>query len=575
MSKPDFGRLGARCGWGKGLLDFHPDEDIKIPLVYGTSKGRKMAERVLLINDISPVCGELLAEEGFLVETGGDPGEKELVDLAGGFSCIVLRGASKITEAVLAAGAKGDLRLVVRVGAGVNNIDLASATRLGVIVCNTPGTNARGVVELTIGAFLVMARNIVAGHNALKAGRWEKSKLAGTELRGKTLGIIGLGNIGRGVAGVARAMEMRVIGHDPVTPEDVAAELGIELQPLKRVFAESDYISLHAALTEESTNLINADAIAMMKDGIIIANCARAQLVDRAALLAALDSGKVRYYYTDVFEKEPPDPGDALVKNPRVLVTPHLGGATAEATVEGARQAACEITAFFKEGGIINSVNYFPGDPAVKPWEPVAEKLGDFSFQFLAGSHKVSGMALRFNGRLAEHGTESLTAAFLKGYLQNAYEDANLINARQLAREAGLRFVESKTENVRDYVRVAFETDRGEVILRGSQINLKDILYSIDDYFFDVTLKDKFYLVSTHSNVPGIVGIIGTNLGDAGVNIEKFSLEDKPDRPSMAIISTSSEIPGEVLESIEEAVRTRGGEIALKRVKLHAEPALD
>jgi len=534
-----------------------------------------MSQRVLLLNGIHPLAAELLEKEGFEVEIGGKPNEEELVELAPKFSCIALRGASKITEPVVKSGVNGDLRLVVRVGAGVNNIDLAAATRNGLIVCNTPGTNARGVVELTMAALLAMARNFVQGNNSLKEGRWEKSSLTGTQLLGKTLGVIGLGNIGRGVAAIAKAMEMRVVGHDPVIAEDIASEIGVELVDLDRLYSESDYISLHASLTEESKNMIDAKALARMKDGVAIANCARAQLVDEEALLAALDAGKVRFYYTDVFSSEPPPADDPLVKHPRVLVTPHLGGSTEEAGAQGARQAATEIAAFFKESRVINSVNYFPGDPALAPWEPVAEKMGDFAYQYLSGDYKVSEIALRFNGTLAQHGTQSLTARFLKGYLQNAYENANVVNARQLARETGVKFVESRSENVRDYIRAAFTTPKGEVIFRGSQINLKDILHSIDDYFFDVTLKDKYYLVSTHSDVPGIVGVIGTNLGDAGINIEKFSLEDKPDRPSKAIISTSTEVPREVLTAIENAVAAKGGEIKLKRISLHTAPSED
>ena len=371
-----------------------------------------MAERILLINKVSQVCGELLGAEGFEVETGGNPGEEELVKLAPKFSCIALRGASNITAPVLEAGSKGSLRLVVRVGAGVNNIDLAAATRNGVIVCNTPGTNARGVIELTIAALLAMARTFVEANNSLKAGKWEKNKFVGTELLDKTLGVIGLGNIGRGVAQIGRALGMRVLGCDPVFTEEKAKELGIELVDLDNIYSESDYITLHASLTEESKNMIGAAAFAKMKAGAALANCARAQLVDSKALMEALASGKLRYYYTDVFLKEPPDPGDPLVAHPRVLVTPHLGGSTEEAEILGARQAAMEIAAFFKEGKVVNSVNFFPGDPALAPWEPIAEKMGDFAYQYLASAHKVSEVAFRYNGALSQYATERLTAAF-------------------------------------------------------------------------------------------------------------------------------------------------------------------
>lgn len=534
-----------------------------------------MAEKVWLINKVNELCGELLKKEGFETVTGGNPGEEELVKVAPTVSCIALRGASNITAPVLEAGSKGKLRMVVRVGAGVNNIDLVAATKYGVIVCNTPGTNARGVVELTICALLNMARSFVDANNALKGGKWEKNKFVGTELLEKTLGVIGLGNIGRTVAGIGLSLGMRVLGYDPVFSEDKAKELGVELVGLDEIYAQSDYLSLHASLTEDSKNMLGEAAFAKMKDGIAIANCARAQLVDHKALMKALDSGKARYYYTDVFLKEPPEAGDALVAHPKVLVTPHLGGSTEEAEVLGARQAAVEIAAFFKEGKVINSVNFFPGDPEVANWEPIAEKMGDFAYQYLSGSHKVSEAAFRYNGSLSQYRNERLTAAFFKGFMQNAVENANIINARQYAREQGIKVVEAKAENARDYVRVALTTDKGEVIFRGSQINRKDILHSIDDYFFDVALKDKYYLISRHSDVPGIVGIIGTKVGAAGVNIEKFSLEDKSGRPSMAVISTGTEVPDSVVKEIEAAVKQKGGEIALRKVTLHAEPTAD
>jgi D-3-phosphoglycerate dehydrogenase / 2-oxoglutarate reductase len=539
------------------------------------SGGHAMNDKVLLINKVSPVCGDLLKEQGFNVDIGGNPNEQELVKLAPEYACIALRGASSITAPVLEAGIKGKLRMVVRVGAGVNNIDVAAATRLGVIVCNTPGTNARGVVELTIAALLAMARNIIEANNSLKAGKWEKNKFVGTELLGKTLGVIGLGNIGRGVAGIGRALGMRVLGFDPVFTPDNAKELGIELVTLDTIFAQSDYITLHASLTEGSKNMIGADALAKMKDGVAIANCARAQLVDTNAMLAALKSGKVHYYYTDVFTKEPPEAGDPLVASDRVIVTPHVAGSTEEAEVLGARQAAVEISAFFKENKVVNAVNFFPGDPALAPWEPVAEKMGDFAYQYVVDGKKVSQVSFRYNGTLSAYATERLTAAFFKGFMQNAFENANIVNARQLAREQGLKVVESKMENVRDYIRVACTTDAGEIILRGSQINGKEILHSIDDYFFDIPLKDKYYLVSRHSDVPGIVGIIGTKLGEAGVNIEKFSLEDKSGMPSMAVISTGSQVPQQVMGEIEAAVAGKGGDIALKRITLHSEPTVD
>ncbi|NOZ22213.1 MAG: hydroxyacid dehydrogenase, partial [Planctomycetes bacterium] len=319
----------------------------------------KVKKKILVLNGVNRVCAQQLRRAGFSVKESRDV---ERMDL-GEWDGVIVRSKTRLRAKTIQQAAKGKLRLIVRAGAGVDTIDVDAATRSGVIVENTPGTNAEAVIELTMAALVTMARNLIPAHLSVKQGLWEKKKFAGTELRGKTLGVIGVGKIGRGVAALARGFGMQVLGADPLLTMERARELNIEPAGIARICKESDYITLHASLTEQSRAILGRMQFTSMKKGVCIVNCARAQLVDTDALLKALNSGKVKYYFTDVFEQEPPPPDDPLLTHESVLATPHVGGSTEESSIESARMAAEQVAAFFNRDEIVNAVNFAPGDP--------------------------------------------------------------------------------------------------------------------------------------------------------------------------------------------------------------------
>ena len=524
-------------------------------------------QKILVLDGLHEICSKLLADEGFgVVQEPPQPADK-LEPKIGRYSAVIVRSATKLNAALLRAGAKGALRLVVRAGAGTDNISVPDATRLGIIVENTPGTNAQAVIEHTIGALILMARNIIPAHNTLKAGKWEKKAFEGAELHGRTLGIIGLGRIGRGVAAIAQALGMRVIGYDPLVNKEKVQELGVELAPTDKIFEQADFLTLHAALTDQSRGMLNEKAFARMRDGVCIANCARAELVDKPALLKALDSGRVKYYFTDVFEVEPPPPEDPLPRHPRVLVTPHLAGSTEESGIEGARMAAQQIIAYFRDDRIVNAVNFAPGDPSLKPWETLAEKLGSFAYQYLAdgGFKRVS---ITYSGKIAGLDTNRVTCSFYAGFMRNVSDSVNIVNAKSIAAERGITMAEARGAGQTEGMVVSVLCGDGEVTLSGACVLGKPILQKLDNYTFDIPLVEKHFLVSLHSDVPGIVGIIGTVLGANRINIEKMGLQDITGRPAMAVITTREEVPESAIAQIAAAVKRKKGGIVLKRIRL-------
>jgi D-3-phosphoglycerate dehydrogenase len=343
--------------------------------------------------------------------------------------------------------------------------------------------------------------------------------------------------------------------------------LGSELIAPEKVFAQADFLTLHAALTDQSRGMLNEKAFAHMKNGVCIANCARAELVDKSALLKALDSGKVKYYFTDVFEKEPPHE-DPLVRHPRVFATPHLAGSTEESGIEGARKAAEQIAAFFKHDRIVNAVNFAPGDPSLRPWEALAEKLGSFAYQYLAdGGFKH--VTVTYSGKIAGLDTNRVTCSFYEGFMKSVSDSVNIVNAKAIAAERGIGMTEARGTSETDSMAVAVLCGDGTgLTVSGACILGKPILQKMEDYSFDIPLVEDNFLISLHSDVPGIVGIIGTVLGANKVNIEKMGLQDIPGRPSMAVITTREQVPESAVVQIRAEVQKKGGEIRLKRIKL-------
>jgi D-3-phosphoglycerate dehydrogenase len=529
---------------------------------------KKHIPRVLLLDKVNPLCRQELDKAGYRCRQEDSLSRKELQKCLKDYTAVAIRGATKLDQELIQAGAKGRLRLIVRVGAGVNNIDLDAATHNGVIVENTPGTNANAVIELTIAALLAMARNLVPANVSMKEGRWEKKKFAGTELGGKTLGVIGLGAIGRGVAKIAHSLGMKTIGYDPMLAPEKAQEIGVNLVDLAQLYKKSDYISLHASLNESSRKMLDRSAFEMMKPGVCIANCARAQLVESEALLEALNAEKVKLYFTDVYYQEPPEATDPLVKHPSVLLTPHVGGSTAESSIEGARRATNQILQFLADGTAVNSVNYSPGDPELRNWEILTEKLGKFIFQYSRGKGAPNEISVEYRGDFENRNVDRVTGYFLYGFMSNLVKTVNIVNARHLADEEGIKVRQIKTRAEEQSILATIRIGKTKTTIEGAAIGDRVILSELDGYSIDLPLTENHFLVSRHSNVPGVIGIIGTVLGDHKINIEKIALRDIPKKPALAVISTSRPIPDAVIDEIAKMVVRKKGKAELSRIVL-------
>jgi D-3-phosphoglycerate dehydrogenase / 2-oxoglutarate reductase len=438
---------------------------------------------------------------------------------------LVVRSAVKVTPEVLAAAPK--LRAIGRAGVGVDNVDLPAATAAGVLVMNTPGGNAVSVAEHTLALMLSMARSIPQASASTRSGKWEKKKFLGNELRGKTLGVVGLGSIGREVVRRARPFEMRIVGHDPYISSQSARDLNIELVGLDELYRQSDYITLHVAFTPETERMLNADAFRLMKPGVRVVNCARGELIDTAALQEAIASGHVAGAALDVFESEPPGELPLFGLEP-VVATPHIAGSTEEAQEIVGVRIAEQLVEYLKSGVALNAVNMPALSPeqyrALGPYVELAERLGLFL------SHIASGNAhtirLAYYGRLAENDTQILRNAGLAGVLSRSLEyRANLVNAMQIAGQRGFRVIEQREpgDGHMDSIRMELESDAGSFSAVGAIVLDRPRLLQVEGIPCEAPLEGNLMYSKNH-DVPGVIGYLGTVLGTHGVNIANFAL---------------------------------------------------
>jgi D-3-phosphoglycerate dehydrogenase len=479
--------------------------------------------KILIAEPLVPAAIELLRAQSDWNVVVADP--KTYSAHLSDSDALVVRSAVKVTKEVLAAAP--NLRVIGRAGVGVDNVDLAAATGAGVLVMNTPGGNAVSVAEHTLALMLSMARSVPQASSSTKSGKWEKKKFLGNELRGKTLGIVGLGSIGREVVKRARPFEMRIIGHDPYISSQSARDLGIELVALPDLYRQSDYITLHVALTPETDHMLNTDAFSQMKDGVRIVNCARGELVDTAALESAISNGTVGGAALDVFEVEPPGDSSLLRLEP-VVATPHIAGSTEEAQEIVGIRIVEQVIEYLKSGVALNAVNMPALTPeqyrVLGPYVDLAERLGLFL------SHIASGNAhtirLVYFGRLAENNTQLLRNAGLSGVLSRSMEHrANVINAMQIATQRGFRVIEQLEpgEALMDSIRMEVESEAGRFSAVGAVVLGKPRLLQVDDISCEATLNGNL-LYSKNEDVPGVIGYFGTVLGKNGVNIANFAL---------------------------------------------------
>jgi D-3-phosphoglycerate dehydrogenase len=479
--------------------------------------------KILVAEPLAPAALEMLRAQSDWDVVEADPKsyEPHLADC----EALIVRSAVKVTPDVLARAPK--LRAVGRAGVGVDNVDLPAATEAGVLVMNTPGGNAVSVAEHTLALMLSMARSVPQASASTKQGKWEKKKFLGNELRGKTLGIVGLGSIGREVVKRARPFEMRIVGHDPYVSSQTAHDLGIELMSLDDLYSVSDYITLHVALTPETDHMLNTEAFDKMKSGVRIVNCARGELIDAAALQSAIQSGTVAGAALDVFEKEPPADLALLTLDP-VVATPHIAGSTEEAQEIVGIRIVEQLVEYLKTGVALNAVN-MPALTAEQyralgPYVNLAERLGLFlSHITIDNAHTIR---LIYFGRLADGNTQILRNAGLAGVLSRSLEyRANLVNAMQIATQRGFRVIEQREPGLAhmDSIRIELESSAGSFSAVGAVVLNKPRLLQVEGISCEATL-DGNLLYSKNQDVPGVIGYIGTVLGKNGINIANFAL---------------------------------------------------
>ena len=519
-----------------------------------TSKGDKM--KIVLAEKVSPATlAVFAAEPGWEVLTHDQLPDGLAAALADA-DALVVRSAVQVDDALMEKAPK--LRVVGRAGVGVDNIDADAATRRGVVVMNTPGANAVAVAELTIGLMLALARKLPAANNTMHAGKWEKKSLQGAELRGKTLGILGLGRIGLEVARRAKGFGLEIVGSDPFVSAAVARENGIKLVTLDELIAASDYITLHVGLTAQTAGVINAKSLAAMKKGVRIINCARGELVDDAALVTALKSGQVGGAALDVFVVEPPkDSPYAGLDN--VILTPHIAGSTAEAQEAVGIQIARQVREYLKLGVVQNAVNLpslsHEEYVVLAPFIDLAGRLGSFLAQ--AGRSGIEAIHLTYGGSLAEAKTDLVRNAAIEGLLQGS-ENVNRINAAAVAEERGIRVHEEKQESHRggaaSVLTVELHTAAGSshasaTVIHGEQPRLLEF----DGIDIETPLEGNL-LVCRNLDVPGVIGRIGSILGEHGVNIANFALGRERSGPkpvkALAVVQVDAPVSGAVLDDL-------------------------
>lgn len=495
----------------------------------------------------------LLHEQAEVVVANGLT-EQQLIARIPRFDALIVRSQARVTAKVLAAGQR--LRIVGRAGTGVDNIDLAEATRRGVIVVNAATANTHAAVEHTLALILSLARHVPAAHTAVRQRCWERGEFVGVELRGKMLGIIGLGRIGSLVARRAQAFEMTVLAHDPFVSEDRARQVGVQLSGLEDLLRRADFVSVHAPLTSSTAGLLDADKLALLKPTARLINCARGGIVDEGALAAALKAGRLAGAAVDVFEMEPPR-CSPLLTAPNVVLTPHLGASTQEAQRGVALDVAEQTLAALRGeyvAGAVNAPFILPGALSLlQPYLDLAERLGSFLRQVIGG--RIDEVEAALSGLLAEHDSAPVTAAALKGLIDPITDErVNIVNARHVARNRGLRVRERKESTAKsNYANlIELRVHSGEVtrLVAGTIISDVPRIVGIDDFDIDVHPFGHL-LVTTHRDRPGVIGRVGTLLGAGDINISRMQVgRHVPRGESIMVMNVDEPVPPELLAEL-------------------------
>lgn len=511
--------------------------------------------KVLITDPVEDRCAEILQAEGFQVDKRLGLPTSDLLNVIGDYDALVVRSSTRVTAEIINAGKK--LKAIGRAGAGVDNIDVQAATRRGIIVMNTPGGNTISTAEHTMSLLLALSRNVPQAHASLQQGIWDRKKFTGTELAGKTIGIIGLGKVGREVAKRCQAFDMTVVGYDPVLTREAALRMNVELVDLEDVFRRSDFISVHTPLNEETHNLLNRETLRLCKPGVRIVNCARGGIVDENALLEALNNGIVAGAALDVFEHEPPI-DHPLVRHPRIVATPHLGASTEEAQEKVAQQIATQLADALLGRGIVGSVNadsiHMAMRPELQPYLMLAEKLGKLIAQIMIG--KLRTVDVTMCGDLLEQAGSATTSAVLKGIFEMMLsEPVNYINAPVIALERGIALRETKEKEDTRYshlVRVRYETDKEQHAVSGTVFGKDNIrIVSIDKFHFELN-PEGYMLLYTNIDRPGMLAAVGGILAGAKINIAGVALGRAGlKQNALTIMMLDDPIPSSVLQEID------------------------
>lgn len=510
------------------------------------------APKVLISDKLSPQAIDIFKSRGVEVDVKTGLSEEELVKIIGEYDGLAIRSATKVTPMVLAAATK--LKVVGRAGIGVDNVDVKAATAHGVVVMNTPFGNSVTTAEHSISLMMALARQIPAANASTHDGKWEKNKFMGVELAGKTLGLIGCGNIGSIVADRAQGLKMKVIAFDPFLSAERAAAINVEKVELEEIYKRADFISLHTPLTDTTRHLLNKDTLAKCKKGVRIINCARGGLVVEKDLKDAIEAGHVAGAAFDVFEEEPAK-DNVLFGLEQVVATPHLGASTNEAQENVAVQVAEQMAEYLTVGTVTNALN-MPSVSAedaakLKPYIDLASRLGSFAGQMTTGG--ISKIAIEYEGKVTELNTKPLSASALNGLLSPLMEGVNMVNAPVVAKDRNIDVSEVRHERTAHYktlMRVNVTFDGGSFSVSGTLFGDKPRVVAVNDVMLEGSLGNRMILIKNEDK-PGLIGGVGQVLGDAKVNIANFHLgRNKEETAAVALIEVDSEINGVVIEKL-------------------------
>ncbi len=509
--------------------------------------------KILVSDKLSQTGLDILSKSSVLevdVKTGMTP--DELIKIIPDYHGLIIRSGTKVTAEVVKAAK--NLKVVGRAGAGVDNVDIPAASKKGIAVENTPGGNTVTTGEHTIALMCALARNVPQGTASTRDGKWNR-KLVGVELMNKTLGVIGTGRVGSVVVSIAHGFKMHCIAYDPFISQDKAEELGVELVELDEIYKRSDFISVHSPLTDQTRHMLSDEQFGKMKEGVRIINCARGGIIDEAALVRAIENGKVAGAALDVFEKEPPDADNPLLTMPQVICTPHLGASTGEAQENVAIAVAKQMVAFFENGLILNAVNVPAIDPEllkhIEPYLNLAQKMGSMLAQICGQG--IKEIEIASSGEIADVDMKPLATSVLRGFLSFVSGDEiNFVNAPFIAEERGIDVKTTVSKKAHDFtglLTISVTTDEGKNSISGTIFGKKEPrIVNIDGVHIEAVPEGQM-LVFTNKDKPGVIGAVGSYLGKTGINIAQFRLgRTAPLKEAVCIVNVDSAISDEVLE---------------------------